>query len=136
MEVRRQHAAAIRPAIGTAFSTSAPAPSPNSTQVPRSSQSRMREKVSAPITSAVRAWPRRSALSAIASAKMKPEHTAWMSNAAPRFMPSCAWTLVAVAGKVWSGVAVASTIRSRSLPLIPARSSARARGDDQRQIGG
>ena len=32
----------------------------------------MREKVSAPITSAVRAWPSRSALSAVASAKMKP----------------------------------------------------------------
>ena len=32
--------------------TTAPAPSPNSTQVPRSVQSRMREKVSAPITSA------------------------------------------------------------------------------------
>ena len=35
-----------------AFSTTAPAPSPNSTQVVRSSQSRIRLNVSAPITSA------------------------------------------------------------------------------------
>jgi multidrug efflux pump len=41
------------------------------------------------------------------------------------FMPSRACTLTAVAGKVWSGVAVASTIRSRSLPLIPACARAR-----------
>ena len=38
------------PAFSSASSTSAPAPSPNSTQVPRSLQSRMREKVSAPMT--------------------------------------------------------------------------------------
>src|SRR3954452_4543711 len=116
-----------RPAAhaGPAFNTTAPAPPPNSTPVPRSCQSRMREKVSAPITSAVLAWPSRRALSATASAKMKPEHTACTSKAAPRFIPSCACTLLAVAGKVWSGVAVASTITSRSLPLIPACSSAR-----------
>ncbi len=41
----------------TASSTTAPAPSPNSTQVVRSVQSRMREKVSAPITSARRKLP-------------------------------------------------------------------------------
>ena len=41
------------PAAAPPCSTTAPAPSPNSTQVPRSFQSRMREKVSAPITSAV-----------------------------------------------------------------------------------
>ena len=39
------------PALSSASSTSAPAPSPNSTQVERSLQSRMREKVSEPITS-------------------------------------------------------------------------------------
>src|SRR6266852_2649023 len=38
---------------------------------------------------------------------MKPEHTAWTSNAAPRVMPRRACTLVAVAGKVLSGDAVA-----------------------------
>ena len=46
----------------------APAPSPNSTQVPRSFQSRMREKVSAPITSAVEAMPLLIMLSATDSA--------------------------------------------------------------------
>src|SRR5579875_3585973 len=71
----------------TARRASAPAPSPNSTQVLRSSQSRMREKVSAPMTIAVLAWPRRSALSAVAKAKTKPAHTAWTSKAAPRCMP-------------------------------------------------
>ena len=40
------------PGCSCASITTAPAPSPNSTQVPRSVQSRMREKVSAPITSA------------------------------------------------------------------------------------
>jgi hypothetical protein len=51
-----------------ADSTTAPAPSPNSTQVVRSLKSRMRENVSAPTTSAVRCWPLRMKLSAIASA--------------------------------------------------------------------
>jgi hypothetical protein len=41
-------------ASSAACSTTAPAPSPNSTQVLRSFQSRMREKTSAPITSAQR----------------------------------------------------------------------------------
>jgi acetyl-CoA carboxylase carboxyl transferase subunit beta len=49
-------------------SRTAPAPSPNSTQVVRSSQSRMREKVSAPITSARRCWPLLTRLSATDSA--------------------------------------------------------------------
>lgn len=40
-------------APGSARSTTAPAPSPNSTQVPRFFQSSRRVKVSAPITSAV-----------------------------------------------------------------------------------
>ena len=56
---------------------------------------------------------------------MNPEHTACTSKAAPRVMPSRACNLTAVDGKVSSGVAVASTIRSRSLPLMPARSRAR-----------
>ena len=61
----RQHAAVGDvPSPCSALSTTAPAPSPNSTQVPRSFQSRMREKVSAPITSAVVAWPVRIMLSA------------------------------------------------------------------------
>jgi len=60
--------AASMPGLSLRFSTTAPAPSPNSTQVVRSLQSRMREKVSAPITSA-RLWlPQRNRLSAIDSA--------------------------------------------------------------------
>src|SRR3954468_24048806 len=42
------------PGLSPATSATAPAPSPNSTQVPRSFQSRMRENTSAPITSAFR----------------------------------------------------------------------------------
>jgi hypothetical protein len=55
---------------------------------------------------------------------MKPEHTACTSKAAPCVMPSWACSLVAVAGKVLSGVAVASTMRSSSAPVIPALASA------------
>ena len=50
-----------------ASSTTAPAPSPNSTQVARSFQSRMREKVSAPITSARLCEPELRNLSAVAT---------------------------------------------------------------------
>ena len=57
----RQHAAVgdACPPPSPASSTSAPAPSPNSTQVERSVQSRMREKVSEPITSTRLASPPR-----------------------------------------------------------------------------
>ncbi len=51
-----------------ASSTIAPAPSPNRTQVVRSLQSRMREKVSAPITSARLCEPETRNLSAVATA--------------------------------------------------------------------
>jgi hypothetical protein len=43
----------------------------------------------------------------------------------PPLQPSACWTIVAVAGKVWSGVAVASTIRSMLDASIPAASIAR-----------
>ena len=60
-------------------------------------------------------------------AKTKPEHTACMSNAAPWVMPRPAWTATAVAGKVWSGVEVASTMRSIDCAsTCPAASAARA----------
>ncbi len=45
------------PGVSDASSTTAPAPSPNSTQVVRSLKSRMRENTSAPITSALLAAP-------------------------------------------------------------------------------
>ena len=95
------------PGCSCASSTTAPAPSPNSTQVPRSFQSRIRENVSAPITSARLKAPRRRKLSAVASAKTKPEQTACRSKAAPWWMPSAFCTATAVAGKVLSGVEVA-----------------------------
>ena len=66
----------------------------------------------------------RSKLSAVASAKTKPEHTACRSKAAPWVMPSSACTATAVAGKVLSGVEVASTIRSIACASMPACASA------------
>src|SRR4051794_38756911 len=48
-----------------------------------------------------------------------------MSKAAPTGQPSLRWTMVAVAGKVWSPVVVATTIRSTSSGVRPAASSAR-----------
>ena len=56
------------PVSSSALSTTAPAPSPNSTQVPRSVQSSMRVSVSAPTTSAFFAAPERMNLSATLSA--------------------------------------------------------------------
>ena len=56
------------PGVSEADSTTAPAPSPNSTQVVRSLKSRMRENTSAPITSALRALPARTIASATVSA--------------------------------------------------------------------
>ena len=56
------------PVSSSALSTTAPAPSPNSTQVPRSFQSSIRVRVSAPTTSAVFAAPERMNLSAMVSA--------------------------------------------------------------------
>ena len=63
-------------------------------------------------------------LSATESAQTKPAHTACTSKAMPPVMPSLACTLVAVAGKVLSGVDVASTSRSRESAPMPAASSA------------
>ncbi len=57
-----------RSSVSSALTTTAPAPSPNRTQVARSSQSRMRLNVSEPITSALSAMPLFSIESAIASA--------------------------------------------------------------------
>ena len=73
----------IAPSLSWASSTIAPAPSPNSTQVARSCQSRMREKVSAPITSARLCEAEVRNLSAVVTAKTKPEQTACRSNATP-----------------------------------------------------
>ena len=113
----------------------APAPSPNSTQVPRSFQSRIRENVSAPITSARLKAPLRRKLSAVASAKMKPEHTACRSKAAPWWMPSAACTATAVAGKVLSGVEVAEHDQVDRLGVDAGVGQRRARRVDRQMRG-
>ena len=74
-------------------------------------------------------------LSAVASAKTKPEHTACRSKAAPWLMPSPFWTATAVAGKVLSGVEVASTIRSIDCASMPASVERGARGIDRQMRG-
>ena len=84
----------------------------------------MREKVSAPMTSARFPCPAFSSASAVASAKTKPEQTACRSKAAPEWMPRLFCTVTALAGNVLSGVEVASTIRSMSAGCNPALSSA------------
>src|SRR3546814_9566127 len=68
------------PGSVSALSTTAPAPSPNSTQVVRSLQSTMRVSVYAPTTSTVLALPVRMNLSATDSAYTKPEHAALTSR--------------------------------------------------------
>ena len=85
-QMRGQDAAIVarRPRPTRASNTKAAAPSPNSTQVPRSSQSRMREKVSAPITSARLCEPETRNLSAVATANTKPEQTALHDRRRPR----------------------------------------------------
>ena len=66
---------------------------------------------------------------------MKPEQTACTSKAAPRVMPSRAWTMVAVAGKVSSGVVVAQMI-DVELARIDAGIRQRRARRRQREIGG
>src|SRR5688500_2105219 len=109
----------------SALSTTAPAPSPNSTHVPRSLQSSMRVSVSAPTTRTVLAAPERMNLSATVRAYTKPEQAALTSNAGQPLAPSRCCNRQAVDGKIKSGVVVPSTIRSSSEACTPAASSAR-----------
>lgn len=81
---------------------------------------------SVPMTSAVSAWPSAMALFATARACRKPAQAARTSIAAARVLPISACTRAAVAGKVWSGVMVPRTIRSRSAAGRPALASARS----------
>ena len=101
-QLARDDAAAKRasPSLSTASSTTAPAPSPNSTQVVRSVQSSRREKVSAPITSARLCEPEARNLSAVATANTKPEHTACRSKATPWVMPRSPGSASPTAGNV------------------------------------
>ena len=66
---------------------------------------------------------------------MNPEHTACRSNAAPWWMPSASCTATAVAGKVLSGVEVASTIRSIDCGIDPGIGKRRARRIDRQMRG-
>ena len=96
-------------------STTAPAPSPNSTQVVRSSQSRTDDSRSAPMTQAWRYRPEESIAQATSKAYRKPVQAALRSkHAAPEGMPSFCWTRQAVAGMARSGVTVARMSRSTS----------------------
>ena len=108
-----------------ASSTTAPAPSPNRTQVPRSFQSMMREKTSVPTTSAQRVEPERINLSATVMAYTKPVQTACKSKAGLELAtPSLRCKIAAVLGNIMSGVDVATIIRSTSSADLPAASSA------------
>src|SRR5690348_7130700 len=112
------------PGSSEASSTTAPAPSPNSTQVSRSLQSIIRVSVSAPMTSTRFAWPARTKLLATPSAYTKPEHAALTSNAMQPLAPRRSWIRHAVAGKMRSGVVVPSTTMSSSNALTPASANA------------
>ena len=138
MQRMGEDAAIVRRALALArpCSTMAPAPSPNSTQVPRSFQSRMREKVSAPITSARRGDAVLDhAVGHRHARRRSPRTPPARRRRRPRVMPSAACTRVAVAGKVSSGVAVASTIRSRSAAFSPASVERALRGLDREVRG-
>ena len=114
----------MMPASSLAPSTTAPAPSPNSTQVARSFQSKMRLKISAPMTSAFFAMPLLIYALAVVMAYIKPAHTACTSNAGQPSMPNLCCTMVAVAGNCISGVAVATIIKSISCAGTLASSNA------------
>ena len=98
----------------------------------------MREKVSAPITSARReACPSRiSAVGAAPARRRSRRRPPARRRRSRRACRSRVCTLTAVAGKVWSGVAVASTISGRCRRRSsPASASARAGGGDG-EVGG
>jgi len=107
-------------------STTAAAPSPKRTQVDLSFQSRSRDIVSAPTTSAVFNRPDAIMPSAKAKPYMNPEQAADKSNAPTFLAPRRACNRAAVDGNTRSGVIVATMIRSMSRALTPAFPSARA----------
>ena len=108
------------PGVSDASSTTAPAPSPNSTQVVRSEKSKMREKTSAPTTSALLAAPVLIMASATLIAYTKPLQTAWISNAGQPAIPSLFCKMQALDGNTMSGVDVATMMRSISPGCKPA----------------
>ncbi|MNN85243.1 hypothetical protein D3C81_2025080 [compost metagenome] len=84
----------------------------------------MRERVSAPITSALLYIPVLIKFVAVARLYTKPEQAADKSNAAAPLAPSLSCRMQAVDGKDVSGVMVAIIISSRSSAFIPADASA------------
>ena len=114
-----------RPDFSSAWSTTAPAPSPKRTQVVRSCQLTILDNISAPTTRMFFAFPPRMKPSATAIPYKKPLQTALRSKAAQPPAPSLCCRMQAVGGKTMSGVTVATMIMSRSDGLMPAMSSAR-----------
>ena len=106
-----------------ASTATAPAPSPNSTQVLRSSQSTQRLSWSAPITRARFMAPLPKYWLAVIRANRKPLQAAVRSKATARLAPKAPCTRGAVPNKS-SGLEVASRIRSTSSGLQPAWSRA------------
>ena len=102
--------------------TTAPAPSPNSTQVPRSVQSVIPLRASLPM-SRMRSTPPAENCIAVTSPYTKPEQAAFMSMA-PHDIPRLSWTTEALAGNCWSEVQVARSSRSTSAGSTPAMARA------------
>mmetsp|Transcript_91209 Transcript_91209/g.162440 ORF Transcript_91209/g.162440 Transcript_91209/m.162440 type:complete len:223 (+) Transcript_91209:388-1056(+) len=114
--------ASLSPSV--AWITTAPAPSPKRTQVPRSDQSTQRARQSAPMTTADLTAPERTYCEAVINANTKPEQAAVRSKATAFDAPSSAATWGAVP-KMSSGVEVARMTNSTSSGDIFAVSRAR-----------
>ena len=113
------------PASSDASSTTAPAPSPNRTAVPRSFQSVIALSFSTPITNAFLTSPQRMYLSAIDRAYKKPEQAALTSMAPQSGRPSRACNRHAVLGNTRSGDVVPTINSPMSCGLTPAACIAR-----------
>ncbi len=124
------------PASSEASRTTAPAPSPKSTQVARSVKSTCRVRASAPTTSARRARPLSIVETALCSANTKLVHAA-ITSTAGHDAPMACWMSAAVDGKMWSGLEVPTTIRSRSARAdtrILERATCRCRSESRRGL--
>ena len=102
--------------------TTAPAPSPNSTHVPRSVQSTRPERASLPMSRIVSTPPAANCM-AVTRPYTKPEQAALMSIA-PHFSPRLCWTIDALAGNCCSELHVARRRRPTSPGSTPAMARA------------
>src|SRR5262245_16748373 len=117
------------PSSATGSTTTAPAPSPKSTQVDRSAKFISFDRTSAPITSARLLSPLSTIPNACAIPYMNPVQPAARSYAAALSAPSRSARIAAVEGNRMSGVTVATISRSISSADTPACSrAARAAG--------